>query len=237
MTSNHPTTPEQFKQQFDNELLSDKYSEITTTKHWEKQDTQVSERDYDPDLSWLDKLLEAFGEMMEGLLPLLSALVKGLLILALLWFFYWLFQKRGEIGNWMNERLPTGKSKINHQTRQKYQETPLADDDELTRQIKQAIFNKQFVLALSLLYRSSLRAMAIDHELPIKKSDTELACQKLLANAKHTHQDELLYFNRLVLLWQISAYGERLPNDVDNQLAELFSDWQRIYRQHGGNKP
>lgn len=233
MKNNTPNSPEQFKQHFDNELLSDKYSEITTTKHWQKQETPLPEMNYDPDLNWLDKLLRTFGEMMEGFIPLLSALVKGLLVLALLWFFYWLFQKRGEIGNWVGERLPNKTSKTSQHTRQKYKESPLADDDELTSQIKQAIFDKHYVLALSLLYRSSLRAMAIDHELPIKKSDTELACQRLLASAKRTHQGELPYFNRLVLLWQTSAYGERLPADVDSQLASLFADWQRIYRQQG----
>lgn len=220
---------DEFKQAFDRELASDKYSEITTTKHWERIEN-AKMPDTNPELGWLGDILRVISDVMEGFVPLMSMLVKGILVLGLLWFFYWLYQRRTTIGDWFGETARQKNAKSGFDKRHKNRQDPLADDDELARQIKNAIANENYVLALSLLYRSSLRAMQLDHELPIKKSDTEAMCQRLLANAKQTHAGELPYFDRLVALWQMSAYGDKLPDNVQTVLTGLFADWQRIYR-------
>lgn len=234
------TNAQAFKDDLNATLLSDEYSQMHTYSKWVSKEKPTDDDLYDYEPSWLENILRfldnLFGNLDE-LGGLLSLLLKLALIGLLLWFFYWVYKRRAVIGAWLTHRLPNHKTHAHLTAKSKNRQTPLADDEILANEIKNALAQKNYVLALSLLYRSSLRAMQLNHDLPITKSDTEARCQALLASAQQTHRDELPYFNRLVWLWQRCAYGSLGTTDdktdtVGDEAVALFDDWQRIYQMH-----
>lgn len=232
------TNAQAFKDDLNATLLSDEYSQMHTYSKWVSKEKPTNDDSYDYEPSWLENILRfldnLFGNLDE-LGGLLSLLLKLALIGLLLWFFYWVYKRRAIIFDWVLTKLPNRQTHAQLVAKSKNRQTPLADDDILANEIKNALAQKNYVLALSLLYRSSLRAMQLDHNLPITKSDTEARCQALLASAKQTHKDELPYFDRLVWLWQRCAYGSLVDDKTDTVGDEanlLFADWQRIYQMH-----
>lgn len=235
------TQAQAFKDDLNATLLSDEYSQMHTYSKWVPK-TKPSTTDYEPDYepSWLENILQVISDILESLSgagDVVAVALKAMLILLLLAFFYWVYKRRAVIGAWLTHSLPNHKTHAHLTAKSKNRQTPLADDEILANEIKNALAQKNYVLALSLLYRSSLRAMQLNHDLPITKSDTEARCQALLATAQQTHRDELPYFNRLVWLWQRCAYGSLGTTDdktdtVGDEAVALFGDWQRIYQMH-----
>ncbi|MGJ7505047.1 DUF4129 domain-containing protein [Variovorax sp. ZT5P49] len=64
--------------------------------------------------------------------------------------------------------------------------------------------------ALSLLYRGALSRLVHAHEVPVRAASTEGECMQL--SATRLMPDAQAFFVRLVGVWQLGAYGGRLPS-------------------------
>jgi len=94
----------------------------------------------------------------------------------------------------------------------------------------QALWNEQrYREAMSLLYRGTLAALIEQRQLAVDASSTEQDCieavEQLDIPALSRH------FRDLTTLWQLLAYGHRLP---DTRLVEhLCRQWRKLYRSPG----
>lgn len=231
ITTKHPYHNEQltnnFRQNFDKQLTSDEYSTKKEIRQWIKQE-KIPEPDIKPDFGFFD-WLNNLSDLFSNFAKLISFLLKAALMIGLILFFWWLYKRRGVFTDWANDKFGNRSAQL-ASTRQKRQKTePLAEDDVLVGQIKQALEKGDYLLAVSLLYRSSLRAMSIGHELTVKKSDTENKCRALLAGARTHYAGELPFFDKLVITWQQLAYGVDTPTNIQTISEQLFVDWKRIY--------
>jgi hypothetical protein len=83
--------------------------------------------------------------------------------------------------------------------------------------------------ALSLLYRGALSRLVHEHDVPVRASSTEGECATLAA--RHLDAARGDYVTRLILLWQLTVYGARLP-DGPAVLAVCDEFDTRLPRRH-----
>lgn len=215
----------EFNREFNEFLLSDRYSRQSTESYWHKKNEAPEPKD-PPDLSWLewlDDLADGLDGIVEGLSFLLKLILVGLLLLVV----WWLFRHRKVFVALAQKFTKPKRTTISPQTRHYRPSETLPDDDELARLIEQFIGQGEYQKALSLLYRGSLRALSLVHELPITDSQTERQCQELLAHARTRTPDEVRFFDGLVQAWQHSAYGRIMPSD--GEVRTLFGVWRTLY--------
>ncbi|WP_440532832.1 DUF4129 domain-containing protein [Variovorax sp. YR566] len=77
--------------------------------------------------------------------------------------------------------------------------------------------------ALSLLYRGALSRLVHAHEVPVRAASTEGEC--MLLSATRLTPDAQAFFVRLVGVWQLGAYGGRLPSTA--QVLAVCGEFDR----------
>lgn len=217
----------EFNQAFNDFLLSDAYSHKTTEGYWKRK--AEPEPAKEPDLEWL-KWLEPilkWIDSLNGIVEGLSLLLKILLVLFLLAVIWWLYRRR-EVFVALAQKFTGSKTTITQKLHTYRPTEHLPDNAKLIALIDTLIKQGDYLKALSLLYRGSLRQLRLVHELPITDSQTEAQCQALLAKARHRTQAEVAFFDELVRLWQLSAYGRRVPSEPST-ITTLFLTWQSLY--------
>lgn len=234
-----PPTPSQnaplqdtqdFNQKFSDFLLSDTYSHKSTEGFWQPKHKKEPESvDYEKVgkwLEWLEPFFRWLGKL-DGVVEGLSFVLKVLLVSALLAVIWWLYRHR-DVFVAVAQKLSSHKATISTKQHTYRPSEKLPDPDELIVLIGQFIQQGEYLKALSLLYRGSLRQLELVHELPITDSQTEAQCQALLRTARHRTQAEVQFFDELVAVWQLSAYGRRVPKEP-SVVIRLFDAWQTLY--------
>lgn len=220
-----------FNQQFNDFLLSDTYSHKNTEGFWrakhQKESRSVDYEKVGRWLEWLEPFFKWLGKL-DGAVEGLSFLLKILLVSALLGVIFWLFSHFGDVVVAVAQKLSSRRATINAKRHAYRPSEKLPDIDELMELIGQFIRQGEYLKALSLLYRGSLRQLELVHDLPITDSQTEAQCQALLATARHRTQAEVAFFDELVAVWQLSAYGRRVPKEP-SVVERLFGVWQTLY--------
>lgn len=223
-----------FNQQFNDFLLSDTYSHKNTEGFWrakhQKESKEPRSVDYEKVgrwLEWLEPFFKWLGKL-DGAVEGLSFLLKIVLVSALLGVIFWLFSHFGDVVVAVAQKLSSRRATINAKRHAYRPSEKLPDIDELMELIGQFIRQGEYLKALSLLYRGSLRQLELVHDLPITDSQTEAQCQALLATARHRSQAEVAFFDELVAVWQLSAYGRRVPKEP-SVVERLFGVWQTLY--------
>ncbi len=231
-------TDKTVKQQLADILTSDQYSnseEITTRvpKIPEESD----------DSSWLADFL---GELLdwlfdfdapENLIEIGSMLLKGLLIVALLLAIVWVIKNSEGLLGWIQQkswRLSKHKIQI-----EDYQQSHLAqgwenlpEHQQIVEVVRQLLMNNQYLPAMSILYRGSLRWLNENKLLAISPANTEMQCLNHIKRIQqihtiNTHSAE--YIIDIIRQWIPIAYDEDF--DMSNQLDKtalihLADNWQ-----------
>lgn len=227
-TISESTKPKDYKGELNTLLQSELYSRSYEDKRWESRHKNEQKQSDD---GWFLKFLEAlFGNGING--SWLGVIGKGLALLLLAAIVYLVVKNLDKFKNFVPQNLARARPVANRRLvkEQVYDMSAgLPDRQYLIAEVERCLAQGQFVVALSLLYRGTLRELLLVHELPITHSQTEVQCQNMLRQARQVHPSESKFFEMLVALWQMSAYGKRLPSDAKQKIQALSQNWQRIY--------
>lgn len=225
LTNNAIHDPQTHNQMVADILKSQAYSTTYESKQWQKikQDNPVKEPKQDNTKpNGLIKHLENLSEYI--------GVAGKVILIGLLGIIVYVLIKNADKLRVVLDKLP---KKLTHSTTMRAFDKPfsafydLVAHDKIFETVKQLICAGEYLQALSMLYRGTLRAVDLAYELDITHSQTEAMCQKLLSS--HANQNEQLFFNHLVMLWQAVAYGKKLPSDIQTQLYKLLAGWQACY--------
>ncbi|MDO4250580.1 MAG: hypothetical protein Q4C68_03630 [Moraxella sp.] len=224
----HPSKVNEFNQDFQQLLHSESYSITSERSEW-VQPTSPS-TNAQTNSWWMDWFLRLYTYLSK-VSPILGVVLKVVLLLLLLAVILWMMKYRHYVIE-MVSRLQAKKSTpmpvFINSTTPTFAKLP--SHESLAGVIEALLDKGAYLQALSLLYQGSLRAMKVQHHLPINQSETEAQCQWLLKNAKHHTKAELAFFDALVQLWQQAAYGKRLPShNIKAELKQLLERWCQLY--------
>jgi hypothetical protein len=79
--------------------------------------------------------------------------------------------------------------------------------------------------ALSLLLRASLMRLVADFQLAFEDGYTELECSRIVRLSTPSRTAD--YFELLIQIWRLFAYGHKLPHD--DQVKRLCHDWEKVF--------
>lgn len=224
----------QAKESLQDLLLSDDYSDSYQNTKWQKKDNNQPQ-DTDKVSSWLNDFFDWLGGLSEfGASFGVFIKVVALLLLACLLYFLLRYFGGLEIlsGRLFGRRAtPTV---IAHLASPSIDiNAGLPDKMTLVQSVQRLIDEAQYLAALSMLYRGTLRELSMSYDLPITHAETEIQCQALLTVARGQFGSELTLFGDLVAMWQEAAYGRRLPSSPKARLTALLQDWQSVYARGG----
>lgn len=221
-----------------NELItSDEYSTTHHDVSWERKHEPKAYFDdgKDVDLAWLEKLIRGVFGASEAV----GVLGKTIAILFLVLLAWWLYRTREIWMSWANKlSLPNQQapklSHIPHITHDVWADLPQAE--ELVAYVYALLKKGEYLLALSVLYRGTLRELNAHHALAIDKHQTEDECVWLLSQSNASPQ-ESTYFRQLVALWRACAYGQkfasRLADGDGQEVHQLTQSWHILYGRGG----
>ncbi|MFW2176991.1 MULTISPECIES: hypothetical protein [unclassified Moraxella] len=241
------------QQQLQKILRSEDFSHAKPTSKWVEKTPKPKHKTQHTTPSWWDNFWQKVGDWFKGgsknnaegfdMGALLGGLFKGLVLLALLGFFVWLFRYRERWLAWFSRLSQRGakvsSANISHYLTERQQ--PLWHDmpprSQLAQAVRDLLARQAWLPALSLLYRGTLREILQRHELPITKATTEQQSSWLLTKARTRTPQEAEYFNALVGVWSQVAYGQKMPHPQDStavqqlseRLNQLLRQWQALY--------
>lgn len=240
----HENSLQKTRQQIDEIVYSDNFSKTTQITEWREKQPKTYEESSSN--SVLGEILEkffqwVFGGALKGsnfnFVEIISIITKTTILLLLLVFFIWLFKKREVWLAWFSRFTFNHKDMIEQVNFSKklpltWQELP--EKSVLVNFVQQAINQGNFLLALSVLYRGTLREIIQLHDLSITQSSTEQQCIWLLTQARNRQPDEAQFLQDLVQIWSKIAYGQRLPSSQQlptfiQNIQSLLVTWQKLY--------
>lgn len=229
---------ENVKQELDDIVTSDTYSQTTTISSWQKNKSNENQ-EQNRFSQWLSEWLERiFGDVdMTGVSQGLGVIGKGVALLFLLGLGWWLYKTRQTWMAWF--------AALSSPTRAKDAITPtpiwqaeegvwenLPQSAKLEAFLKSLLGQGLWLPALSALYRGTLKEVSMRHHLPIDHHQTEDECVWLLRQSS-AGSSEREFFERLVHLWRASAYGQKIPPSVTRgdygDILELIEMWAKLY--------
>ncbi len=224
----HSSKVDEFNQNVQQVLQGKDYS--ITTEHSEWVASANTGTNTKSNSWWMDWFLRLYTYLSK-VSPVLGVILKAVLLLLLLAAILWMMRYR----HYVIEMVSRLQSKKSTPVPVFIKSTPatfakLPSHESLAGVIEALLDKGAYLQALSLLYQGSLRAMKVQHHLPINQSETEAQCQWLLKNAKHHTQAELAFFDTLVQSWQQAAYGKRLPShNIKAELKQMLERWRQLY--------
>lgn len=253
-TKTTPAPVLESRQQIHDIIYDDSYSRAIAQTRWVEKNPKPKtkgfiERLWEQFIKWLESS-NASGAVGMGVW--LAVLLKVAVLLVLLAFVVWLYLRRDIWLKWFGIHVATRQARKTAKLETQVMLSPksvwqgLPAKAQLADAVRHALSQRDYVQALSLLYRGTLRELLQRHELPITQATTEQQCAWLLAQAVHKQADEANYFHALVRLWSQFAYGENTAHsttvntDITQKVAEkieqLLNTWQRLYlANHGSN--
>lgn len=209
-------------------LVSDDYSNTTTHSKWNRKVQPVrpqstNQRDWSKYFGWLDDL----QDMSQSL----GVVGKTILVVLLLLFFVYLYRYKDRIASVLAKPIKPKSATITPNFSPDDEIDDLPDHNDIARLTGELIEQGNYVEALSLLYRGSLRVMSFRHQFVIGRGRTEEECQWLLAVAKTAQPNEKRFFEMLVALWQKSAYGSKSATASvgHDEVTMLLNTWQTLW--------
>lgn len=235
-TANPTTNPsEQVKVELEQIVMADDYSKVETVSHWERNSVP-EERQPSAFEKWLEKWLgDAFGEVdLNGVSQGVGLLGKTIALLFLALLVWWLYRTKEVWLSWFSAFKPPTRphadptpAPIWREREVDWVNLPVAH--ELADFIKSLLAKGLWLPALSALYRGTLRELGVRHQLPIAHHQTENECLWLLAQSPAGTQ-ERAYFEKLVNLWRVYAYGQQAPKEAHQaDINELLTLWTHLY--------
>lgn len=230
----------QSQRQIDQIIYGNQFSKAIPQTRWEKIEPEKKQKD-DFWQRLMDKLFKnRNSENRDNSGVVFGTIIKVIVLMALFAFIAWLLLQHEKWLPWFRRHAtwyrPRAKATLS-ELEQPVQ-IPLWQNlpahQQLVAAVEQALAAQDWLQALSLLYRGTLREVIHIHDLPITRATTEQQCEWLLAQAKHRQADEASYFKALVSLWSQVAYGklqvstEAAPA-FRQQIIELLNTWQRLY--------
>lgn len=223
----------QQRQQVNDAMFANDFTIITPKTRWQRKEEHTTNIEIsDAPASNIDfsKIIEVF-----------SIIIKTFLVGLLLGFCYWLYLKRDIWLAWFARlsRPSATTKKVDVNAHISWQLAPmwqgLPEKSDLVNVVRQHLANQNWLLALSILYRGTLREILSLHDLAITRATTEHQCQWLLQKAETCQPQEAVYFQSLVKIWSQLAYGKKMPNVENmakfNQTIEiLLNQWQQLYQ-------
>ncbi|WP_066800892.1 DUF4129 domain-containing protein [Moraxella oblonga] len=219
-------------------ITDESYSRTIHQTKWVYNDPPkpVSDEHADIDLNWLAKLIQSVFTLSKHV----GVFGKTIAILFLVLLAWWLYRTRDYWLSWVEKLAPIMKKRtpqidhVPHIAQDVWAELP--PTDELVAYVQKLLQKSEYLLALSVLYRGTLRELNAHHALAIDKHQTEDECAWLLAKSPASPQ-ESAYFAKLVALWRICAYGQKfapqLADGNGHQVFELAQSWSALYGQRG----
>lgn len=233
-------------------ITSEDYATSKQHKTWQRKSKETTPEDLED--SWLVKILKFLFDRESDSdswfdfidLQVLAAIIKTLLIIALLFFIAWIIRHAQKNG-WLNTVLPKKlqKAVVSKTTPTSQQQLgDLPAHGQIAVAAQQFIDAGQLSQAASLLYRGSLRWLADNQLIVVVPATTELQCIKQLqyinsqlnqninSNITSTAQS---YINQIIEHWiQIAydpssmstpMYDEQLNAKLSSQLSKLADEW------------
>lgn len=253
-----------------NQIIFDtRYSHAIPQTRWEPTDTHKKSSAWQTFWENLIKHLKPSSSANSSHMDsgaILGAMIKTVVLLALLVAIVWLIIQRQKWLPWLKSRQFGQRKKQTASVTAFEQRLPpsiwqqLPAKSQLSHAVQQAIDSHNWQLALSLLYRGTLREVVALYDLPITQASTEQQCTWLLEQANYRRDfdtnastkslDEAEFFIQLVELWSQIAYGnaanfsgfDNAANQLNNQIASnepnlrqpierLLTLWQQLYLQ------
>lgn len=245
MINYHENSLQKTRQQIDEIVYSDNFSKTNQITEWREKQPKTYEENSSN--SVLGEILEkffqwVFGGALKGsnfnFVEIISIITKTIILLLLLVFFIWLFKKREVWLAWFSRFTFNHKDmmieQVNFSKKLPLTWQELPEKSVLVNFVQQAINQGNFLLALSVLYRGTLREIIQLHDLPITQSSTEQQCIWLLTQARNKQPDEAQFLQDLVQIWSKIAYGQRLPSSQQlptfiQNIQSLLVTWQKLY--------
>lgn len=221
--------PQAFYNEAQTRLKSEEYSDTTTRRYWQKKNPSTpsqSQIDWSK-YEWLGKL----ADVLERLGHSIGVFGKVVLVLLLIAFFVWLYRYKDSIVQILSKPRPPKSAKITPNFIPTSDMDNLPEHDKIAQLANKLISQGDYVGALSLLYRGSLRVMSVRHHLVIGRGRTEEECHWLLSLAKTAKPNEKQFFEMLVPLWQKSAYGSNATQSGvgHKDVTALLNAWQSVW--------
>lgn len=223
--------PQRFFDNAQARLVGDGYSDTTTHSEWKRKvqplPQSTSQRDWSKYFGWLDGL--------QGMSQSLGVMGKTILVLLLLacfvLFFVYLYRYKDKIASVLAKPMKPKSATITSNFRPDDGIDDLPDHDDIAGLARGLIEQGNYVEALSLLYRGSLRMMSLRHQFVIGRGRTEEECEWLLELAKTAKPNEKRFFEMLVALWQKSAYGSKSAKSSvrRDEVVALLDTWQTVW--------
>lgn len=214
-------------------LTSEPYSHQQTDQRWLPNEPAQPAKE--SDLSWLQGLLDWLSKLGKWS-QALGVMGKALALLFLALLVWWIVKYRQTWLSWFQSLSLPVKSHAQLSSYALPDEDiwqQLPPKDKLLRELRELLDKGEWLPALSMLYRATLRELVLEHQLPIDKHQTEDECVWLLQTAQHASAKEQHFFAELVALWRASAYGRRVPKDVQvgdyASMYRLVNAWTAIY--------
>lgn len=236
VSTNNTTNPsEQVKAELERMVMADDYSKVDTVSRWERN-AIPEERKPSAFEKWLEKWLgDLFGKAdLEGASRGVGMIGKSIALLFLALLMWWLYRTKEVWLSWFSAfkmplRQHTAPTPAPVWREREVDWVDLPEADKFADFIKSLLAKGLWLPALSALYRGTLRELGVRHQLAIDHHQTENECLWLLAQSR-AGTDERVYFEKLVNLWRVCAYGQESPKEMHQaDIKELLVLWMSLY--------
>lgn len=233
----------QANQQIDQVIYSERFSHAIPQTKWEEKNPKQPDSNgfWEKFWRWVSQWFKPSMDNGSDIGVTFGTILKGMLLLALLGGVVWLLLQYETWLPWLKGRAIRPRQRDKARVNQL--DTPLPTSlwqglpdskSHFVEAVRQALHAKNWLLALSLLYRGTLREVLQVHELPITHASTEQQCAWLLDQAQYKQPHEAEYFQQLVALWSQMAYSKAvLPAqaqaDFAQRIEQLLTTWQTLY--------
>ncbi|MBS9780708.1 MAG: hypothetical protein KGV51_08790 [Moraxellaceae bacterium] len=213
---------------------------LTSSDYSDRHEIQVPKPKDPPDIdmetSWIKKLLDLLFDhkIPDVTLDLIVIGLKGLAVLTLVLITVWIIKNSDSFIGWI-EKQSWRKNKKYQVKIDDYQQAHLAQGweglpphQQISQVVKQLILEGNYLPAMSILYRGSLRWLNDTNCLLISPAETELQCiehiHKVQQNQflnKHSGQ----YICQIIQAWIPIAYQGQTTANQQN-LLQITDAWQ-----------
>lgn len=223
-------TTAQTREQVSKIVFADDFSKKVQNKHWQRKHP----------LDFPDLKREKPTRANKNSAEIVGLIVKIMALMALLAGIVWVVKNADTWLAWFQgskgrRRQSLPNADIASHYRQAFAPIwqGLPEKSQLTAFVKEAVAKGDWLLALSTLYRGTLREIVDIYDLPITRATTERQGEWLLQK-QNAQPQETQFFQQLVEIWAKVAYGQQRPNheqvsafsQIINQLA---TTWDSLY--------
>lgn len=234
----------QTREQMAKIIFDDDFSKKTQNKVWKEKNTAPREK------SWLEKWLENrlknrdssshSSDNAQETASLIGLIAKVIALSALMAGIFWIVKNADTWLAWFQGSKSRRRQSLpNADVASHYRQAfapiwqGLPEKSRLTELVKEAVAKGDWLLALSTLYRGTLREIVDIYDLPITRATTERQGEWLLQK-QNVQPQETQFFQQLIDMWAKVAYGQQRPNSeqvssFSQTINQLATTWDSLY--------